>query len=372
MLSLALSALLTVSFPLFQQSAEVAAKFNRAVELQRREELEQAAEEYRGLLAIAPNYAEAHANYGAVLSRLGHYREAVKAYQAALSLNPRLIPVMLNLGIAHYRAGEFAKAVEVLKQFVDISPDNLQAHRLLGISLVEQGREAEAVEHLQPAMAEANEDVTVLYYLGLAYLRLQSAEREEVIQRLARSGEGKPLAKMLQGQLNLERFEFDLAASRLEEVAALRPDLPRLQGLLALAYLKLGRTKDAIVCFERELSRAPDDFFVLYYLGYAQDTLGNLNDASGRVEAALRVNPESPEANKLYGKILFRQGQLKAALEPIERAVKQQPLDSETRYLRARIYQRLGRAQDAKREFAEVDLLKAKERSGENPRPKDP
>ena len=314
MLSLALSALLAISFPLFQQSAEVAAKFNRAVELQRREQLEQAAEEYRGLLAIAPNYAEAHANYGAVLSRLGRYEEAVKAYQAALSLNARLTPVMFNLGIAHYRAGEFAKAAEVLKQFVDISPDNSQAHRLLGISLVEQGRESEAVAHLQPAMAEASDDVTVLYYLGLAYLRLQRTESEEVIERLARSGEGKPLAKMLQGQLNLERFEFDLAASRFEEAAAVQQDLPRLQGLLALAYLKLGRTKDAIVCFERELSRAPDDFFVLYYLGYAQDKLGNLNHARTRVEAALRVNPESSEANALYGKILFRQGSSKGRL----------------------------------------------------------
>lgn len=363
MLSLALSALLTVSSPLFQESAEVAAKFSRAVELQRREELQQAAEEYRGLLELAPTYAEAHANYGAVLSRLGRYVEAVKAYQAALSLNPRLTPVLLNLGIAHHRAGEFVKAAEVLKQFVDISPDSLQAHRLLGISLVEQGRESEAVEHLQPAMAEANEDVTVLYYLGLAYLRLERTEREEVIQRLARSDEGKPLAKMLQGQLNLKRFEFDLAASRLEEAAAVQPDLPRLQGLLALAYLKLGRTKDAIVCFERELSRAPDDFFVLYYLGYAQDQLANLTDARGRVEAALRVNPESSEANMLYGKILFKQGQAKAALDPIEKVLKQQPLNSETRYLRARIYQRLGRAADAKREFAEVDRLKANERS---------
>lgn len=371
MLSLALSALLTISPLLFQQSAEVAAKFDRAVEFQRRDQLEQAAEEYRGLLTIAPNYAEAQANYGAVLSRLGRYEEAVRAYQAALSLNARLTPVMFNLGIAHYRAGEFAKAAEILKQFVVISPDNSQAHRLLGISLVELGRESEAVEHLQPAMAEASDDVTVLYYLGLAYLRLQRAERDEVIQRLARSGEGKPLAKMLQGQLDLEHFEFDVAAHRLEEAAALNPDLPRLQGLLALAYLKLGRTKEAIVCFERELSRAPDDFFVLYYLGYAQDKLGNLNVAKSRVEAALRVKPESAEANALYGKILFRQGQAKAALAPIEKVVKQRPLDSETRYLRARIYQRLGRAEDAKREFAEVDRLKSQERNGENAKPKD-
>jgi Flp pilus assembly protein TadD len=104
---------------------------------------------------------------------------------------------------------------------------------------------------------------------------------------------------------------------------------------------------------------------VLYYLGYAQESLGNLNRARERVEAALRVNPESVEANKLYGKILFKQGQINAALDPVDKAARQDPLDTENRYLRARIYQRLGRAQDAKREFAEVEQLKTKARSRE-------
>ncbi len=365
MLLLVFSALLTVSSPFLQQSAEIAARFDHAVELQRSGELEKAAEEYRLLLSAAPGYAEAHANYGAVLSRLGRYEEAVKAYEAALSLNPKLSAVMLNLGIAHYRAGEFAKAAEVLTRFVALSPDNQQAHQLLGIALVELGRESEAVEHLETQTAGAIDDVTVLYYLGLAYLRLQRKELTTVIQRLDQLAQGKALARMLQGQLSLERFEFDSALNSLEEAATLQPDLPRLQGLLGLAYIKLGRTKDAIPSFERELSRAPGDFFVLYYLGYAHEKLGNLSDARQRVEAALRVNSESAEANKLYANILFKQDQVKAALEAVEKAVKQDPLDTEIRFLRARIFQRLGRAQDAKREFAVVEQLKAKERSRE-------
>jgi tetratricopeptide (TPR) repeat protein len=358
--------LLLALFP--QQTGDVAARFDRAVQFQRAGELEQAAEQYRQLLKLAPKYAEAQANYGAVLARLGRYPEAVSAYETALSLDPTLTPVMLNLAIAHYRVGEFARAADVLDRFLAASPDNLQARHLLGISLVELGKDAAALEHLERSLAAASIDVTATYYLGLAYLRLQRHELSEVIARLKQTREGSPLANMLQAQEYLERFEFNLAAQKLEEAARVSSDLPKLQGLLGLCYLKMGRTEDAVVAFERELSRAPGEFFVLYYLGYAQEKLGNLNNARQRVEAALRVEPESTEANKLHGKILFKQGQITAALTAVEKAVKHDPLDAENRYLRARIFQRLGRGQEAKREFAEVEQLKEKERSrGSNP-----
>lgn len=365
MVAIVLATLLAFFSASPQQAGEITAKFNRAVELQRANEFEQAAEEYRQLLKLAPKYAEAQANYGAVLSRLGRYDEAVKADELALSLDPGLTPVMLNLAIAHYRAGEFARAVPVLKRFLVIAPDDRQAHQLLGISLVETGNDLEALEHLEPALSDASTDVLACYYVGLAYQRLKRSELTDVIRRLAQMKEGLPLANMLEAQAYLERSEFNLAAEKLEGAARIKSDLPRLQGLLGLAYLKLGRTEDAVLSFERELNRTPEEFFVLYYLGYAQDQLGNLDRARQRVESALRVNSESAEANKLYGKILFKQGQVQSALEAVEKAAKQDPLDTENRYLRARIFQRLGRAQEAKREFAEVEQLKVKERSRE-------
>ena len=51
----------------FQQTEDVRARFNHAVELQRQGSWSEAAAEYRQLLAAAPNYAEAQANLGAVL-----------------------------------------------------------------------------------------------------------------------------------------------------------------------------------------------------------------------------------------------------------------------------------------------------------------
>jgi Tfp pilus assembly protein PilF len=48
---------------------DVVARFNRAVELQKKEAWKEAEEEYRAILAASPDYAEAHANLGATLMR---------------------------------------------------------------------------------------------------------------------------------------------------------------------------------------------------------------------------------------------------------------------------------------------------------------
>jgi tetratricopeptide (TPR) repeat protein len=364
--------LLTLALALPQQQSpaqapatEVAARFSRAVDLQRRGALEEAAAEYRALLALAPDYAEAQANFGAVLSRLERHAEAVAAYEAALRLKPSLTPVYLNLGIAHYRAGQFARAADVLERFLAAAPGHAQARQLRGVALVELGRDQEAVAELEPTLAAAPDDLTVLYSLGTAYLRLRRADVSPVIQRLKTLPGGEPLALTLEGQAHLERFEFELAAASLEAASRLAPDLPRLSGLLGLSYLKLGRRAEAVACFERELSRAPEDFAALYYLASLHEAMGDLGAARRRVESALKAEPRSAAAHALRGKILLRQGRAAEALKAAEAALAEEPENADHRFLRARIYQRLNRPDDAAREFAEVERLKARQRRHE-------
>ena len=81
-----------------QQVPDPTAQFNRAIALQQQGKLEEAAAEYRALLKLKPDYAEAHANLGVVLARLNRYDEAAASYETALRLNPKLTPILLNLG----------------------------------------------------------------------------------------------------------------------------------------------------------------------------------------------------------------------------------------------------------------------------------
>ncbi|HEU4388075.1 MAG TPA: tetratricopeptide repeat protein, partial [Blastocatellia bacterium] len=86
--------------PTQHQPDSVETRFNRAAELQRQGAWKEAEAEYRAIIAVSPNYAEALANLGVVLARQDNYEGAIAAYEAALRLKPQLTPILLNLGIA--------------------------------------------------------------------------------------------------------------------------------------------------------------------------------------------------------------------------------------------------------------------------------
>ncbi len=310
----------------------------------------------------------ARANLGVALVQLQRYDEAIREYESALRLNPQLTPVVLNLGIAHFRAGQFARAVDVLERYPETERQSSQARQLVGMSLVELGRDKEALLYLEPLQASNSLESTALYSLGLAYLHLRRPEVTGIVNVLASTPASAALSSLLQGQVHLERLEFEKAAEELEKAAGLSKELPRQRFLLGLAYSKLGRTEQARQQFESELARTPEDFLTLYYLASVLERVGDLIGARRRIEAALLIEPESFEALKLAGSVLLKQGHAGDAAQRLERALGKQPLSSDARYLLGRAYQRLGRKEDAAREFTEADRLKAQEREKEGQR----
>jgi tetratricopeptide (TPR) repeat protein len=355
-----------------QQPSEVAARFERAVELQRQGALKEAADEYRAVLRLAPDYAEAHANLGAVLARAGRIDEAIASYETALRLDPKLTPVLINLGLAYFHLAQFEKAAEKLERFIALAPASAQARGLLGLALVEMGRDAEAATHLEATLRAVGDDPVVLYALGLTYLRLDRKEFRSMIERLAALSSGKALSLLLEGQSLLSAGDYSRAVEALTEAVGLNAELPRLHYSLGLSYLLLGERRQAIVSFENEISRKPHDFWSLYYLAFLNEAERNLEAALPRLEAALKIEPRSPEANALLGKILVTQNKFAEALIPLETAVSDGKADSETHYMLARVYQKTGRRKDAEREFAEARRLKNQQLEKERTRPPKP
>ena len=355
-LTFAIAALVAV-----QQAQDASVIFKRAVELQQQGKLTEAADEYRALLKLKPDYAEAHANLGIVLARLGKYDEAVAAYESALKLAPNQTMILLNLGIAHYRAGKFDQAVAAFQRLLEQRPDVTQARQLYGLSLSALGRDEEAVKQLEQTLDAAPPDAAALYSLGLAYLRLGKPGFRATLERLAAFPAGLPALHLLQGQAFLRDLEFEKALEELQSAAQLNPDLPRLHFSIGLAHHQLGHNKEAVAAFEEEAKRSPQDFATIYYLADALEKDGNVSAARRQVEAALTLDAQSPEANGLLGKILLKQGKAAEAVKPLEFAAAKKTDDPELRYTLARVYQQLGRREDAAREFAEVERLKSEQ-----------
>ena len=348
-----------------QADGSIAERFTRAVELHRKGALAAAEAEYRAILSAAPQYAEAHANLGALLMRLDRYREALQEYEAALRLDPRLKPVLLNIGIAHFRRSEYQSAIDSFQRFLELSPRHRQATQLTALALVELGRDEEALKYLEPALEAAPNDPALLYALGLASLRLRKPMVSGIIKALAEVPGGLAISFLLQGQANLANFQFEKAIEDLKQAAKLNPNLPRLQYSLGVAYFKVTRYADSRAAFETELKRAPNDVSTHCYLASMDEKEGRLDDARERLDRALLIEPASADANWLLGKVLLAQGKATEAVKPLQVGVAGDPNDTQKRYQLARAYQQLGRKEDAERELAEVDRLHARQREAD-------
>jgi tetratricopeptide (TPR) repeat protein len=97
--------------------------------------LEEARAEYELCARYDPDRPEVHYNLGVILNEMGLYQAAARAFEEALLLDPGRVDANFNCGLAHYFAREPVQAIRFYRE----------------------------------ARALAPEDVSVLYWLALAY-----------------------------------------------------------------------------------------------------------------------------------------------------------------------------------------------------------
>ncbi|CAN5405727.1 hypothetical protein BH10CYA1_BH10CYA1_00940 [soil metagenome] len=78
-------------------------------------------------IAVAPEYAEAHYNYGLSMAKLGNIPLAVEQFHAAIKLNPNLEQCWISLGGVYQSAGQIDDAIQSYKQFLTRFPRSAQA-----------------------------------------------------------------------------------------------------------------------------------------------------------------------------------------------------------------------------------------------------
>jgi tetratricopeptide (TPR) repeat protein len=111
-------------------------------------------------LAVDPDCAWCHAQYGGSLGNRGDLVAAIPHLERAAELRPHRAGYHASAGLALLRSGRAAESLPYLERAVTAQPANLDATTNLGLALVDLGRPAEAVPHLErvhlarPAAAE--------------------------------------------------------------------------------------------------------------------------------------------------------------------------------------------------------------------------
>lgn len=82
---------------------------------------------YENILAINPNYAEAHNGLGVIYAIQGKFEPALQHLQKAVSLSPLASHLHNNLGYAYLLMGREAEAIRAFEHALQLDPENLNA-----------------------------------------------------------------------------------------------------------------------------------------------------------------------------------------------------------------------------------------------------
>jgi tetratricopeptide (TPR) repeat protein len=103
------------------------------------------------------------------------------------------------------------------------------------------------------------------------------------------------------------------------------PNNPRAQNNLGFALVQLGRRQEAMGRYELALQIQPDYAEAHNNLGLALLQQGNLQQAIGHYEQALRIKPDLAKAHNNLGNALLRMGQVPEAIGHYEQALQLRP-----------------------------------------------
>jgi predicted TPR repeat methyltransferase len=204
-----------------------------AILLQQNEQWAAAADIYRTILEVAPDYADALHFSGVLAHQQGRSQQAVALIKRSLELEPDRADWHSNLGIVLQDRLELDDAIVAYQRAIELDPDHANAHNNLGVVLRAKDEVVEAEAAYRAAIRIDPEHSDAYHNLGV----------------------------LLGGQRRSHE-----AALCFSKVITLRQKHPEARRLLAIAHCNLGEVDKAVGVFEEWLNEEPDNPIALHML----------------------------------------------------------------------------------------------------------
>ena len=147
------------------------ARYNSAVQAQRRGDWETSARLFREAVSSNPALIEGWNGLGISLVQLGKESGAEDAFRKALALDPEYPAALVNTGLLRMREGRIREAAGMFERAVVFEPRWSAARVNLAIAQARQGRNRDAESTLLAARRIFPDDPDVLYHLGMVLER---------------------------------------------------------------------------------------------------------------------------------------------------------------------------------------------------------
>jgi Flp pilus assembly protein TadD len=302
--------------------------------------------------ALVEVVVRSYFNLGVILSQRQRYRAAAASFYRAAKWGPRFPNVQASLGTARFRAGMYELAIEPLREALAIEPSNRSLARLLALSCFQTGVYSCAVELLERDPG-VDLEPNLQYALGVSLVKVGKAgPASKVFSELIRRGGGSAELYSLLGDANAQQGDFDAALTEYQRAVQLDSKILGANLSAALVLIRQGNLAAAEQHLRTELTSHPDNTRASYHLAYVFEREGKKEEAAQLLRELLKQTPAHPNARYLLGRILLDQGDAIGAVEQLEASVRLAPEEPRFHYQLGRAYQKLGRQDEAKKQFA--------------------
>ncbi len=343
-----------------QPPPAVQEEVRKGVEELERNNLAAAEQHLSRALAADPNLAEVRANLGLAYYVDHKYDQAVATFRQALKQQPSLRTAQTFLPLSLAALGQCEEAIPGLRREFSTHPD-VKLRRILGLSLqrclIETGKQADADQVAQELLAGYPDDVDVLYEAGQMYGKLSS----EIYLRLMKIAPHTARGFQLTGEVAATEGNWKAAIDAYHQALKLEPALPGIH--LRVAVLTLVHSPDpdawkqALEELQAELKVNPASAEAEYEIGEVYRKQGDVERAVPALRRALNLDSKMVPPRLALAKVLRQEKHAQEALAVLQPAREAAPNDPGVRFLLAQIYRDLGRAADAEREEATFEQL---------------
>lgn len=312
----------------------------------------------------------------------GRYPEAEAAFEKLRELAPRTAEVHANLGAIYFQEKKFEAAVGALRQALKLKANLPNSEALLAMSLSELGKYSEATPGLEKCFLHLT-DPPLKRMCGLELLRAETGMNLEsksvalaldlnrvypddpevlyhtariygnqaflTIQRLSQVAPDSVWKSLAAAEAYESQGSYTEAVGEYRRVLSLDPHRTRIHYRLGRTLLAQSRQNnsaeveaEAMKEFQQELALDASDASAAYELGEASRSAGQLDEARGYFEQALKYYPDFEEAHVGLAAVLMSQSEPKLALPHLQKAVKINAEDEVAWYRLSRAQKALG------------------------------
>jgi len=295
---------------------------------------------------------------------------AIKNFNEAITRDPLMYAAWQDLGFAYIKAKRWADAVNAFAELARRQPNSVEAAYFHALALYNSGNMAEAESEVRRALrldAGAVEAHT-LFGIILASRGNANSEAADALSQAVGLNPNSFDAQFYLGRVQYALKDYAGAARSFRAAVKLNPQHAEARFFLGTTLELAGDSSAAMAEYQELLKSNPNSVMGQLGLGALLVKQGKLDEALAALQRAVTLGPKEFEAHWALGRALALKERFTEAVESFQTAVSLAPNRSDAHYQLGLALRRLGRGEEANREFAIVERLNREFRTSTNPK----